>query len=95
MAGAHTMKRLFNLYLIFLKTDDVKDKITLKYEIDLMQIKLTKDDTVPADIKRSFNEILKQYTIIYETDELIQKTEAEERVQELLEEMKSYIGYKA
>jgi uncharacterized protein (UPF0147 family) len=82
------MKRLFNLFLVFLRTKDEKDKRTLGYEVELLRQKIVMDDTIPSNVKKNFFEILRQYTIMYESDSLIEKFEAEERVKDLLEDMK-------
>lgn len=92
MNGVHAMKRLFNLYLIFLKSDETRDKITLKNEIDLLHQEVNKDDSIAGEVKESLNDILNQYKIIYESDDLIERYEAEELVREKIEEIKKMIN---
>jgi uncharacterized protein (UPF0147 family) len=90
MTDANAMKRLFNLYLILLKTSDAKDKITLKNEVDLLHNELVNDFTIPEPIKKAFNEILYQYTIIYKSCNYDEQLDAEERVLEIIDEIRIY-----
>lgn len=91
--GTETMKRLFNLYLVLLRTKNQRDIDTLNYEVGLLKEEFNNDETISKNIKNAFNEILRQYDIIYSSVGLYEQTKAEERVQELIDYMKKEAGY--
>jgi inorganic pyrophosphatase len=82
------LKRLFSLYLVFFKTDDADNKIILQEEINLLHKEIEKDEDVSEDTKEIFNKILKQYKTIYESDDIIEKYKAEDKVRELIQSSK-------
>ncbi|MCA1066027.1 hypothetical protein QTG56_25950 (plasmid) [Rossellomorea sp. AcN35-11] len=84
MSQKNVMKRLFNLFLVYLKTDDVESKETLKYEIDLLHEELDKDESISLEKKQLFKELLRQYKVMYESDDLVEKAQAEEEVKKLI-----------
>jgi uncharacterized protein (UPF0147 family) len=91
MFDTHAMKRLFNLYLIFLKTSDSKDQITLKNEVDFLYQEVVNDVTIPDAIKKAFNDILYQYTIIYKSCSYDEQLDAEERVLEIIDNLRKML----
>lgn len=88
MSKPDTMNRLFDLFLVFLKTKDEKNRTVLKNELVILFKELKEDKGISNFAKEKFADILEQYTIIYSTDSIIEKCEAEERVRELIEEIK-------
>lgn len=81
--------RLFRLFSLYYKCSDNEDREIVRYEINQL-ISTTKVEdikTIPEDVKVQIGNLFKQYNKLHKSDDLIGKTEAEEEIRDILNEL--------